>query len=144
MLILLYGCTIWTLTKRMEKKLDGNYMRMLRAILDKSWRRHGTKQQLFSYLPPIMKIIKVRQTRHAGHCKRSKDKLISDILQWNPSHGRVKAGQLARTYIQQLCANTGYSLEDLPGPMDDTDGWQKRVREICAGKCDMMMMMMMI
>ena len=23
--ILLYGCTTWTLTKRLEKKLDGNY-----------------------------------------------------------------------------------------------------------------------
>ena len=32
-LILLYGCTTWTLTKCMEKKLDGNYTRMLRAIL---------------------------------------------------------------------------------------------------------------
>ena len=30
--ILLYGCTIWTLTKRLEKKLDGNYTRMLRAF----------------------------------------------------------------------------------------------------------------
>ena len=30
--ILLYGCTTWTLTKRLEKKLDGNYTRMLRAI----------------------------------------------------------------------------------------------------------------
>ena len=36
--ILLYGCTTWTLTKRLEKKLDGNYTRMLRAILTKSWR----------------------------------------------------------------------------------------------------------
>ncbi len=34
--ILLYGCTIWTLTKRLKKKLDGNYTRMLRAILNKS------------------------------------------------------------------------------------------------------------
>ena len=34
--ILLYGCTTWTLTKRLEKKLDGNYIRMLRAILKKS------------------------------------------------------------------------------------------------------------
>ena len=34
--ILLYGCTTWTLTKRLEKKLDGNYTRMLRAILNKS------------------------------------------------------------------------------------------------------------
>ena len=35
--ILLYGCTTWTLTKCMEKKLDGNYTRMMRAILNKSW-----------------------------------------------------------------------------------------------------------
>ena len=38
--ILLYGCTTWTLTKRLEKKVDGNYTRMLRAILNKSWRQH--------------------------------------------------------------------------------------------------------
>ena len=32
--ILLYGCTTWMLTKWLEKKLDGNYTRMLQAILD--------------------------------------------------------------------------------------------------------------
>ena len=42
--ILLYGCTTWTLTKRLEKKLDGNYTRMLCAILNKSWRQHTTRQ----------------------------------------------------------------------------------------------------
>ena len=30
--ILLYGYTTWTLTKRLKKKLDGNYTRMLRGI----------------------------------------------------------------------------------------------------------------
>ncbi len=34
--ILLYGCTTWTLRKSMEEKLDGNYTRMLRALLNKS------------------------------------------------------------------------------------------------------------
>ena len=34
--ILLYGCTTWTLTKRLENKLDGNYTRMLQATLNKS------------------------------------------------------------------------------------------------------------
>ena len=80
--ILLYGCTTWTLTKRKEKKLDGNYTRMLRAILNKSWRQHPTKQQLYGHLPPITKTLQVRRTRHAGHCWRSKDILISDILLW--------------------------------------------------------------
>ena len=64
MLILLYGCTTWTLAKRMEKKIDGNYLRMLRSILNKSWRQHPTKQQLYGHLPPITKTIQVRRTRH--------------------------------------------------------------------------------
>ena len=71
---------IWTLTKRLEKKLDGNYTRMFTAILNKSWRQHPTRHQLYSHLPPITKTIQVRRTRHAGHCWRSKDELISDVL----------------------------------------------------------------
>ena len=82
--ILLYGCTTWTLTKRLEKKLDGNYTRMLRAILNKSWRQHFTRHQLYGHLPPITKTIQVRRTRHAGHCWRSRDELISDVLLWIP------------------------------------------------------------
>ena len=78
--MLLYGCTTWTLTKRLEKKLDGNYTRMLRAILNKSWRQHPTRHQLYGHLPPITKTIQVRRTRHAGHCWRSRDELISDVL----------------------------------------------------------------
>ena len=74
--ILLYGCTTWTLTKRLEKKLDGNYTRMLRAILNKSWRQHPTRHQLYGNLPPITKTIQVRRTRHAGHCWRSRDMYI--------------------------------------------------------------------
>ena len=117
----------------MEKKLDGNYTRMLWAILKKSWRQHSTKEQLCGHLPPITKTIQVRQNRHAGHCWRGKEELISDVLLWTSSHGRAKAGRLARTYIQQLCADTGCSLEDLPRAMDDRDGCRERVRDIRVG-----------
>ena len=51
--ILLYGCTSWTLTKRMEKNLVSNYTRMLRAILNKSWGQHPSKQLLYGHLSPI-------------------------------------------------------------------------------------------
>ena len=88
--ILLYGCTTWSLTKWL-KKLDGNYTRMLRAILNKSWRQHPTRHQLYGHLPPIMKTIQVRWTRH---------ELIRDVLLWTPTHARAKAGRPARTYIQ--------------------------------------------
>ena len=132
MSILLYGCTTWTLTKRLEKKLDGNYTRMLRAILNKSWRQHPTKHQLYSNLPPITKTIQVRRTRHKGQCWRSRDELISDVLLWTPTHGWAKTGWPARTYIQQLCEDTGCSPEDLPEAMNDREKWRERVRDIHA------------
>ena len=67
----------------------------------KSRRQHPTKQQLYGHLPPIMKSIQVWQTRHVGHCLRSKDKLRSDILLWTLSHRQAKVGRSAKTYLQQ-------------------------------------------
>ena len=117
--ILLYGCTTWMLTKRLEKKLDSNYTRMSRAILGKSCQQHHSKHQLYGQLPPITKTIQVRRTRHAGHCWRSRDEFMSDVLLWTPTYGQARAGRPARTYIQQLCENTGCSPEDLPEAMND-------------------------
>ena len=84
------------------------------------------------HLPPVTKTIKIRRTRHAGQSWRSNDEFICDVLQWAPSQGRAKAGRPARTYLQQLCADTGCSSEDLPGAMDDKKGWREKVRNIRA------------
>ena len=119
--ILLYGCTTWTLTKRLEKKLDGNYARMLRAILNKSWWQHPTRHQLYGHLPPITKNILARRTKLAEHYWRSKDELISDVLLWTPTYDRPKAERPARIYIQQLCKDTGWSPEDLSEVMNDRE-----------------------
>ena len=108
------------------------FKRMLRAILNKSWRQHPTRHQLYVHLPPITKTIQVRRTRHAGHCWRSRDELISDVLLWTPTHGHAKAGRPPRTYIQQLCEDTGCCPEDLPEAMNDGEKWRERVRDICA------------
>ena len=84
---------------------------MLQAILNKFWRQHSTKQQLYGHWPPITKTIKIRWTRHVGHCWRS-----SDVLLWTPSHGRAMAGCPAGTYMQQLCANMVLYFDLRPGP----------------------------
>ena len=102
---------IWTLTKRMEEKLDGNYTRMLQAVFNKFWWQLPIKQQIYSHQLPITKTSQIRRTRHARHCWKCKDELISDILLWTTSHRRAKVGRPARTYIQQLCADTRCSLE---------------------------------
>ena len=84
------------------------------------------KQQLYGHLPPISKFIQVGQTRHAGHYWRNKDKLITNIHLWTPTHGHASVGQLAKIYLHQLCVDTGYSLENLMGAKDDGDGWRER------------------
>ena len=87
----------------MEKYLDSNYTRMLRAILNKSWRQQPTRHQLYGYLPPITKTIQVRRTRHAGHSWRSRDELISDVPYGPPHMARQKLDdQLEHTYSSSV------------------------------------------
>ena len=94
---------------------------------------HPTRHRLYSHLPPITKTLQVRRTRHAGHCWRSRDELISDVLLWTPTYGRVKAGRPARTYLQQLCEDTGCSPENLPEAMNYREKLREGVRDIRAG-----------
>ena len=99
--ILLYGCTTWTLTKRLEKKLDGNYTRMLRAISNKSWRQHPTRHQLYGHLPPITE---------------------------TPVDHHIWPGK-NRTTSSNICEETGCSPEDLPETMNNREKWRERVRD---------------
>ena len=88
----------------------------------------------------VTKTIQVRRARHVGHCWRSKDELISDGLLWTPSHRRAKVGRPARTYLLQFCANTGCSLEDLPGAMDDRGRVAEEVQGNPCKQHDIMLM----
>ena len=99
MSILLYECTIWTLTKCIEKKLDGDYTRILKAISNKPCKQHPTKQQLYDYLPPISNSIRVRRTKHVEHWWRSKNELISDILLWIRTYEQALSVQQELIYI---------------------------------------------
>ena len=112
--------------------------------MNKSWRQHPIRHQLYGHLPPITKTIQVRRTRHAGHCWRSRDELIRDVLLWTPTHGRAKAGQPTRTYIQQLCEDTGCCPEDLSGDDERQGGVAREGQGYPCYQDDMMMMCMMI
>ena len=127
--ILHYGCTIWMLMKHIEK----SYMRTTQecyiqcAILIKSCKQHPHKTALYGYLPPISQTIQVRQTIHSKYCWRSKDKIVNNILLWTPTHGHAFVVWPAKTCIHQVCMDTGFGLEDLPGAIHDRDWWQEQV-----------------
>ena len=90
---LLYGCNIWTLTKRLKKKLDGNYTRMLRAILKKSWRQHPTRHQLYKLNEPD-----TQDT--AGEIRTN----LSVMYSYGPPHmaKQKRDDQLEHTYISYV------------------------------------------
>ena len=50
----------------------------------------------------------------------------------DPTHGCARVGRPARTYIQQLCEDTGCNPEDLPDAMNDREKWRETVRDIRA------------
>ena len=110
------------------EKIDNNCTRMLWAVLNKSWRCHPTSQQLYGYLP---RILKTTQIIYSGHYWRRKNELISDLLQWTPSYRRASVVWPAKTYQQQFYTDTGGRMEDLPRARDNRDEWRERFREIC-------------
>ena len=103
----------------MEKKLDGNYTRMLRAILNKSQRQHPTKQQLYGYLLTIMKTLKIRRNRHVRHCWRSRDELISEVLLWTHATWTSKGGKSSS--IIRRCSERGSEISVLIAQHHDDD-----------------------
>ena len=102
------SCRYWWIDALHGRKLNV-WRKSLKATTQECCEQYWTSPEgstpQSSSLPPIKKTIKIRRTRHAGHCWRSRDELINDILQWTPSYGR--AGRPGRTYIQQLCVDTG-------------------------------------
>ena len=71
--------TTWTLRKGIEKKLDENFTRVLKALVNKFLKQHPTEHQLYSHLPPILKHPS-KTNGHVRHCWRTNDELISDLL----------------------------------------------------------------
>ena len=101
--VLTYGSTTWTLTSKLEKKIDGAYTRMLRAALNRSWRDHPTNKELYANIPPISQSIRLQRLRFAGHCWRNKEELAGKVLLWSPSNGRRSQGRPKRTYPECRC-----------------------------------------
>ena len=126
--VLVYGSTAaWTLTAALESKIDGAYTRMLRAALNVSWKDHMTNAELYGKISPISQTIRTQRMRFAGHVWRNKDELASDVLLWEPTHGKQDPGRPKRTFIDQLADDTGCRPQELKNAMSNKEDWRKRV-----------------
>ena len=66
--VLIYGYVSWILTKALDKRLNGNYTRMLRAILNRSWKDHPNNKEIYGNIPDICTSIRQQRLRFSGHC----------------------------------------------------------------------------
>ena len=119
--VLLHGST-----HSLNKKLDGAYTQMLRVAKDVTWRQRITNEALYAGLPRISTTIKEKNLRFSGHCWTSKNEVPSDVVLWEPKHGKRNVGGQACTFVDLLEADTGVPRDCLPAVMDDRVGWRKR------------------
>ena len=70
----------WTLTKELEKKLDGFYTKILRVVKNVSWKQHMRNEVFYGKIPKVMTTTAAERVRFSGHCWRSKHELAHQLL----------------------------------------------------------------
>ena len=139
--ILLSCCHVSKITwlHHLEKKLNGNYTRILHAVLNKSWKQHFTRQKLYCHLSLISHTNQVRQARHTGYCSKKRHfPMDSDTRQkqCEPTSKNLHSSALCKQWI-------------LSRGLAKSDGWSgQTVKEsqgnFCCWHALMMIIMMMI
>lgn len=126
--VLLYNCGTWTLTKQMEKSLDGVYTRMLRMALNVSWKQHITNEELYGDLPKITAKIAMHRLRLAGHCVRHPEEIASQLVLWKPLRGNPGRGRKRTDFIDVIKRDTSLdNIEDIRKVMQDRTRWKDLV-----------------
>lgn len=132
--VLLYNSETWSLTKQMERSLDGVYTRMLRMALNISWKQHMTNEQLYGRLPKVTSKIAARRLKLAGHLMRHPEEMASSLVLWQPSQGVTNRGRKPVDFIDLLKRDTGLdSVDDLQTTMCDRQVWKGFVNAARSG-----------
>ena len=93
--------TVWlSFTLMIYTYLNICVVRMLPAVLNKSWKQNSTQQQFYSSLPPILHAFQVKWTKYARHCWRKIVEIISTVRSLTPAYGHASVDRL--TYISTV------------------------------------------
>ena len=124
--VLLYGCETWTITRAMEKRIDGCYTNMLRMIQGVRWDQKLTNKQLYQELPPVTSKITERRLKLAGHCIRHPELSASSLVLWQPTRGTASVGKPAYTYVDNLYRDLGVEeVSEIRTAMHDRKQWRE-------------------
>ena len=130
--ILLYGSETWTLSKKLERRLDGTCLLMRAQNL--SWKRHPSISDIYGNLPRVSALVQSRRVQFAGHCYRAKKEVISFLLLWKSSSDRARGRKLS--FPDVISRDTSIRTEDLGTVMLDSDVWRGVVNSMKANTVD--------
>jgi hypothetical protein len=128
--ILLYGSETWTLSRKLEKRLDGTYTRLLMRAQNLSWKRHPTISEIYNQLPRVSCLVKSRRIQFAGHCYRADGEVISSLLLWRPDYGQRRGRSLS--FPDVISRDTDIRTEELGTAMQDRNFWSGFVQSMIA------------
>ena len=129
--VLFYGSETWTMTKRLNKIIDGCYTRMLRMALNvNQYKQRLNNNCLYNGLPKASSKIKQRRLRLAGHAQRHPELTLNKVILWEPQHGRASRGRPQLTFIDNLQVDTGLtSTKEMAQLMGDRYLWRQLVQQ---------------
>ena len=128
-----HGCTTWTLTKHLVKKLEEKYTKIMNVVC---------LEQILEAAPHKTAVVQPYTSHQANHSRKASkicwvlkgNKLITNVLLWTPTHGHTRNGWPAKTCIYQTevikISDTGCHLENLQSVMVDRDKWPKWFRRV--------------
>ena len=122
--VFLYGCETWTITKELEKKLNGCYTKLLRFVQSYSWKDHICNSTLYGKLPKVTEKIRQRRLKLVGHCLRHKEEMAHNLVCWSPTYGKRKRGKPAMTFVRQVEADTELTIEEVKVLAEDRKAWR--------------------
>ena len=103
--ILLYGSAL----AKQHRRLDGCYTRLLRRVLNLSWKKHPTLDMIYGDLPRISTLVQRRRVQFAGHC--ASDELVPSFLLWRHPSTLKRSRKL--TFPDIISRDTAIAKKDL-------------------------------
>ena len=139
--VVLYGCEAWSLTAREERKLRLFENMLLRRIFGPrrnevkgEWRRmHNEELNGLHSSPNIVRVIKSRRMRWAGHVARMGEERGAYRVLVGKPEGKTPLGRPRRRWVDNMrmeLQEVGCGYGDWIGLAQDRDGWRKLVNAV--------------
>ena len=139
--VVLYGCEAWSLTTREERKLRVFENMVLRRIfglrrdeVTGEWRRlHNEELNGLYSSPNIVRVIKSRRMRWAGHVARMGEERGAYKVLVRKPEGKRPLGRPRRRWVDNIrmdLQEVGCGHVDWIGLAQDRDGWRKLVNAV--------------